>query len=265
MTELSVSGLAIHPIKSCAQVTLDHTLLDRFGLLHDRRWMVVDVSGRFLTQRQQPRMCQVQPGLHGDALQLHAPGMPSLVVSTPSANRKMMVSVWNDHCKALDAGDAAAAWLRRFLSIDCRLVFFPDDEVRLVDPTYGKPGDQTAFSDGFPLLLTTQASLDDLNARLDAPISMQRFRANLVVEGCEAFAEDTWRRLRIGGLTLRVVKPCSRCAIPNIDPATGQRDVEPTRTLSSYRQRDNKIYFGQNVIIEGSGELAVGMSVEVLE
>jgi uncharacterized protein YcbX len=144
------------------------------------------------------------------------------------------------------------------------LVFFPDDEVRAVDPRYAQPGDRTAFSDGFPLLLISQASLDDLNGRLDTPISMLRFRPNLVVQGCAAFAEDHWKEMRIGDLRFRIVKPCSRCIIPSIDPATGERGLEPLRTLASYRKRGDKIYFGQNVIADGQGEIRVGMTVELM-
>lgn len=166
---------------------------------------------------------------------------------------------------ALDCGDEAAAWLSRFLEMECRLVFFPEDEIRQVDPTYARSGDRTAFSDGFPVLLISQASLDDLNRRLKTPVAMRRFRPNLVVSGCEPFAEDGWKQIRVGEVTFRVVKPCSRCVIPNIDPDTAEKSAEPTRTLSGFRRRENKIFFGQNLIADGMGKLELGMPVEVLE
>lgn len=264
MTELKVSELAIYPVKSLARISLHSASVQRFGLAHDRRWMLVDAGGKFLTQRQLARMCLIQPELQGDVLSLRAEGMPELVVPGPVGQPTRRVIVWDDQCNALDCGDESAAWLSRFLAIDCRLVYFPDEEVRAVDPRYARPGDRTAFSDGFPLLLISQASLDDLNSRLDTPVSMARFRPNLVVQGCDAFAEDDWKEILIGGLRFRVVKPCSRCIIPGIDPATGERGLEPLRTLAGYRKREDKIFFGQNVIADGQGEIRVGMPVELM-
>jgi len=264
MTELKVSELAIYPVKSLARITLQAASVQCFGLEHDRRWMLVDAAGKFLTQRQHARMCLIQPELQGEQLCLRAEGMPALVVPGPAGQSTRRVIVWDDQCNALDCGDESAAWVSRFLAIDCRLVYFPDDEVRAVDPRYARPGDRTAFSDGFPLLLISQASLDDLNSRLDTPVSMARFRPNLVVQGSEAFAEDNWKEIRIGDLKFRIVKPCSRCIIPGIDPATGERGPEPLRTLAGYRKRGEKIFFGQNVIADGQGEIRLGMSVEVI-
>lgn len=264
MTDLKVSELAIYPVKSLAGIQLQGASVQRFGLENDRRWMVVDADGKFLTQRQHARLCLIQTALQGDELRLRAEGMPDLIVLRPAGQYKRMVTIWDDQCNALDCGDDVAVWLSRFLAIDCRLVYFPDDEVRAVDPHYARPGDRTAFSDGFPLLLISQASLDDLNGRLDSPISMTRFRSNLVVQGCDAFAEDRWKEIRIGGLRFRIVKPCSRCIIPGIDPATGERGLEPLRTLAGYRKREDKIYFGQNVIADGQGEVRVGMTVELM-
>ena len=140
-----------------------------------------------------------------------------------------------------------------------------DGAIRAVDPDYARPADQVGFADGFPFLLISQASLDHLNRRLAAPLPMLRFRPNLVVSGCEPYAEDGWRHLRIGDLEFRVAKPCSRCIIPTIDPTTAQRSAEPLRTLRGYRRRDNKVYFGQNLIHDALGRLEVGMPVEVLE
>jgi hypothetical protein len=166
---------------------------------------------------------------------------------------------------ARDAGDEAAEWLGRFLGTSCRLVCLPDDRVRAVDPEFARPGDQVGFADGFPFLVIARASLDDLNARLPEPLSMVRFRPNLVIGGATPYAEDGWRRIRVGALELRLVKPCSRCTVPTVDPATGERGPEPLRTLTGYRRRGNKVYFGQNAVHDGIGELAVGDPVEVLE
>ncbi len=267
MSNLRVSELSIYPVKSLGGIALQQSAVERFGLRNDRRWMVVDDHDRYLTQREQSRMCLIQPEPLSNGLRLSAPGMETLQITHTPKMPIREVIVWNDRCRALDCGDAAAGWLGRFLGIDCRLVYFPDDGRRAVDPAYARAGDITAFSDGFPVLLITQASLDDLNDRLAEPLSMRRFRPNLVIDGSEPYAEDQWKRLRIGDLTLRVVKPCSRCVIPTIDPASGKRhtDAEPLRTLATYRMRDHKIFFGQNVIVDGGGRFEVGQPVEVLD
>jgi len=265
MINLQLSELAIYPVKSLRQVSLRYTSVDRFGFSGDRRWMVVDSAGKFITQRQQASMSLIQVTLTGEGVILQAPDVSEMAVTIPTGRANARVKIWKDECNVVDCGDDVAHWLSRFLGVQCRLVYFPDDEVRQVDLNYAQKGDRTAFSDGFPILLLSQASLDDLNSRLETPIPMRRFRPNMVVSGCEPFAEDNWRSIRIGGLVFRVVKPCSRCVIPNIDPNTGERGTEPTRTLVNYRRRDGKVYFGQNVIADSVGRLEVGMPVELLE
>jgi uncharacterized protein YcbX len=235
------------------------------GFVHDREWMLVDAEGRFLTQRQQARMALVDSRLVEGQLRLEAPAMPPLAVSIADRGEPLEVQVWGDRCAALAPDPAADAWLSRFLGLPCRLVRQPAAAVRPVDPSYARPADQVGFADGFPFLLISQASLDDLNRRLDEPVPMLRFRPNLVVSGAEPYEEDRWRRIRIGELSFRVAKPCSRCIVPTIDPATAERAAEPLRTLMTYRRRDNKVYFGQNLLHDGSGRLAEGMAVEVLE
>ncbi len=265
MTQIRVSELAIYPVKSLAQLSMDQLRVERTGFAFDRRWMVVDEDGLMITQRKKARMSLIQPQPYDKGLRLQASDMPDLNVFCASDSPRRSVTVWDDSCMALDCGDEAGAWLSRFLDIRCRLVFFPEDEVRQVDPTYAQPGDRTAFSDGFPILLISQASLDDLNRRLARPVDMRRFRPNLVVSGCEPFAEDNWKQIRIGGIIFRIVKPCSRCVIPNIDPDTAEKSAEPTRTLSRFRLQDKKILFGQNVIAESQGELECGMPVEIIK
>lgn len=265
MSKLIVSELAIYPVKSMRQIIVQNSSIDIGGLKYDRRWMVVDAKGEMLTQRKISRMCLIQPELKENVLQLHAPDTCLLAVSNPVESSRRSVTVWKDSCSSLDCGDEAAHWLSRFLEIECRLVYFPDDEVRSVDQAYAQEQDRTAFSDGFPVLLLSQASLDDLNSRMDQDVPMARFRPNIVVSGCESFAEDGWKKLKIGELTVRVVKPCSRCIIPGIDIDTAERGEEPTKTLLSYRKRDNKVFFGQNAVIDGHGEIKTGMAVEILE
>ena len=267
MNELIISELAIYPVKSMRQIQLKKSSLQFGGLKHDRRWMVIDTDGVMITQRQKPRLCLIQPELlnpkHDCSLKLTAENMPDISVNVPDGSVQCKAKVWEDECNAYDAGDEVANWLSQFLEMDCRLVYFPDNEIRIVDQSYAQANDQTAFSDGFPILLTTQASLDDLNSRMDDNIPMARFRPNIVVSGCEAFAEDNWKLLKVGNVSLRIVKPCSRCIIPSIDINNAERSKEPLKTLSTFRKRDNEVFFGQNLVADGEGKLEVGKAIAI--
>lgn len=271
---IEVGQLAIYPLKSCAQISVPKIAADNFGLQMDRRWMVVDENGKFLTQRQISKMCLINPTLINNGVLLQAPEMEPCAVDMKNLAGSQQVSIWADQCTALDCGDEAANWLGLFLEEKCRLVYFPENEVRQVDLQYAQQGDRTAFSDGFPFLLISEASLQDLNTKLvsagSQAIEMRRFRPNIVVSGCDAFEEDRWKRIKVGEMVLRIVKPCSRCVIPNIDPDTGIRGDEPSQTLKGYRRQEhpqigNKIFFGQNVIAETNGLLEVGMPIKILE
>jgi uncharacterized protein YcbX len=253
-------------VKSLKGLTLEQSSVDRFGLVHDRRWMVVDADGGFLSQRELPRMALITVELESQGLLLSAPEMSPIRVDRPAiAARRIEVEVWQDRLQGCLVAQQADEWLSRFLGVDCRLVFMMDDEKRQVDQRYAEPQHLTAFSDGFPLLLTSEASLEELNSRLESSLSMARFRPNLVVSGSEPYAEDHWARIRIGSMELQLVKPCSRCSITTVDPATGERGSEPLTTLAGYRRRGKQVYFGQNLIYDRPGELRVGMSVEILE
>ena len=246
------------------------TALDALGVRGDRRWMVVDAeSGRFLTQRLLASMTQLQARWVGNThLQLSAPGMADLQVAVPDEQAPLRgVTIWRDSLQVPDAGDQAAQWLSQFLGRACRLVQVSEARARQVDTAYAQVGDKVAFADGFPVLLIGQASLDDLSARVGRPLPMLRFRPNLVVSGSEPYAEDSWKRIRIGELEFRVVKGCSRCIMTTLDPQTGERsaDREPLATLKTYREREGDVFFGQNLIACGEGQLRLDMPVQVLE
>ncbi|HEB78165.1 MAG TPA: MOSC domain-containing protein [Methylothermaceae bacterium] len=262
----TLSEIHIYPVKSLGGIALQRWSLDEFGLRLDRRWMVVDPEGQFLTQRQYPQMARIRPRIDsGGRLTLFHPDQGEFAVPPvdPGAPR-WRVKVWSDTVAAVPVSGAADRWLSEAIGIACRLVWFPDDVRRQVDTRYARKGERTAFSDGFPLLLISQASLDDLNGRLPNPVPMHRFRPNLVVAGTEPYAEDHWQRIQIGAVTMRVVKPCSRCIITTVDPETGRRTgQEPLATLAKYRRRGNRVYFGQNLIHEGSGTLQVGDPVRI--
>lgn len=261
---IKVTELYVYPLKSAAANRVEKAKIDEFGLQNDRRWMLVDSQGGFLSQRQLPQMCLISVSVDENGLRIKLPG-ESAFIATVDRQLKTKVQVWGDYCQAYDCGDEAANLISGFLATSCRLVYFPDDEIRQVDLDYAKSGDKTGFSDGFPLLLIAQESLDDLNSRLQQPVSMTRFRPNIVVSGVDAFAEDNWKIIEIGGITMRVVKPCSRCSIPSVNPLTGKRTVEPVKTLRSYRMRDGKVYFGQNLIADKTGMLETGMDVKIIK
>jgi len=264
----TLAAIFVYPVKSAAGIALDAVELDAFGPRHDRRWLVVDPAGHFMTQRRHARLALIQPTLDSDTLMLDAPGMPRLALPLdPPAAAVERVRIWNDDVDAQSAGDDAARWLSDFLGTPCRLVHMPDSSVRQVSLRYGRPGDRVAFADAYPLLLLSAESLDALNARLAEPLPVNRFRPNLLVRGGgEPHAEDRWRRIRVGSVEMDVVKPCARCVITTIDQATGRSaGKEPLRTLAAYRRGPKGgVLFGMNAIHRTRGTLRVGDSVEVM-
>ncbi|MGA6104285.1 MOSC domain-containing protein [Pseudomonas solani] len=266
---LRLSALYRFPMKSAIGERLQRAELDGIGLAGDRRWMLVDASnGRFLTQRALPQMSQLSALWNASGgLTLNTAGRPSLDVALPDPNSDLRGTfIWKDSMLVPDAGDEAAAWLSEFIGKPCRLVHVPNERARDI-PGSLLPEEKVGFADGFPLLLIGQASLDDLSSRVGRPLEMLRFRPNLVVEGSAPFAEDEWKRIRIGGVEFSVAKGCTRCILTTIDPATGERspDREPLTTLKTYREREGELYFGQNLINRSTGTLEEGMEVEVLE
>jgi uncharacterized protein YcbX len=269
-----IAALYVHPIKSCAGITVYDALLIETGFEFDRAWMVVDAQGRFVTQRDVPRMALIQPTLKSTGMTLRAPGMLALQVSLGEVHDAVRVTVWNDKVAAFDMGAVAAQWFSDFLGQPLRLVRFDPDQRRLASAQWCAPvAAEAAFADEFPLLVTSQASLDELNRRLTAggaaPVTMQRFRPNLVLDGLAAHDEDHLDELRFdtpdGPVRLRLVKPCSRCSIPNIDPLSAERGHAVGDTLAGYcadARLGGAITFGMNaVIVEGTDRaLRVGLA-----
>lgn len=264
MSRVTVGRLFIYPVKSAAGIEVDRAELDEFGFRDDRRWMVIDPEDRFLTQRSNPRMSLIGVRLESDTLHLQAPAMPDLELSrTPGGGPVRQVSIWKSRAAAVDVGDEAAAWLSEFVDTACRLVYMPR-EVGSGGRRF-HAGRRLSFTDAYPFLLISTASLQELNGRLADPLPMNRFRPNLVIEGARPHEEDLWRRVRIGGVELRIVKPCARCSVTTVDQETGTRGVEPLRTLATYRRRDGKVLFGQNAVHLGHGVLGRDDPVELLE
>lgn len=266
-----ISALYTYPVKSCGGLAHEAHALDARGLRYDRRWMVVTPDGQFLTARDAPRLLLVQPEITHDALRLHMAGRSPVQVPLEQDPRgqRCTVEVWGDRVRAVDEGDEAAAWFSAVVGQPVRLVSIADDFSRVVNTEYVKQPTETGFSDGYPLLLIGEASLEVLNERLRAkgemPVPMSRFRPNVVVRGTAPFAEDTWRQVRLGDVPFDVVKPCKRCAITTLDPHTGEapNPKEPLATLASFRRWRGGVIFGQNVVHRGLGVLRVGQPVAV--
>lgn len=269
---MRLSELYVYPIKSAAGIALTEASMTARGLQYDRRWMVVDAQGKFMSQRRFPKMALISVAV-GDCLEVSAPEMSKLSVPLVSqAGEFVQVDVWGDACKAI-ALPKTKSWFSQFLDTDCQLVYMPDSSTR---PTaHGKLGDDNlvSFADAYPYLLISEASLHELNRRLaekgEAAVTMKRFRPNLVVSGVEsAHDEDQWHQMQIGKTVFDLPKLCDRCSIPNVNPQTGDRGKEPTKTLATYRSWDRGIWFGQNCVARSSGDervLRVGDEVEVLE
>lgn len=266
--DVLVSALHRYPVKGMRGQPVPFVDVERCGFTGDRRWMVVDPGGRFLTQRQQPALARISVTSTPDGMILQAEDAAALFVPQPADDAETTpVTVWRSTVPAVRAGTAAADWLQAALGIPCQLVYLADADARAVNPDYAQPGDRVSFADGYPVLLTSDASLDDLNRRLARPVPMQRFRPNLVVGGAGAWAEDRWRRVRVGPVVFRLPKPCSRCLVPSVDQQTGERPDphEPLHTLGTFRRGSGGVMFGQNMIPETLGRIAVGDRVEILE
>ena len=265
---MHLSRLFRYPLKSGADEALDTATVTARGLLGDRRWMVVDDDGEFLTGRRFPQLVRVCARLARGSLQLRAPGQTDCRVSEPRAGgERTAVTVWGDRVAALDAGDSAAAWITALLRIPARLVFMDEAAQRDVDPAFALPGDTVSFADGFPLLPIGSASMADLNRRVGRSMDPRRFRPNLLVDTPAPFTEDRWRRIRIGEIVFDVVKACSRCRFTTVDPDSGERDAdgEPLRTLARFRAAGDGVLFGQNLIPRTTGTIRVGDELQVLD
>ena len=261
-----VAGLFVYPIKSCGGVAVERADVDGFGFRDDRRWMVVDGEGGFLSQRTVPRLATIGVRLADGRLTLSAPGVDSLeVVAVPRGAGSERVTVWRHTVAARPVSKAADAWLSAHLGLAARLVWMPPATRRPAkrDPAGIEP--RISFADAFPFLVVSRESLEALNQRLDDPLPMNRFRPNLVIEGAGPFAEDAWARFRIGAVEFDAGGPCARCATTTVDQATGEKGKEPLRTLATFRRQGSEVMFGQNAIHRGPGEIRVGMSVEVVE
>ena len=263
-----ISQLFIYPVKSLGGFEVTSAQLTDRGFQYDRRFMLVDRNNNFLTQREHPVMSLLQTAIEGNELVIFHKNNAVDKISVPlqplpGATTK--VKVWDDECTAQYVNDEADEWLTKQLFMPCRLVYMPDAEKRLVDEQYAKNKEITSFSDGYPLLIIGQASLDDLNSRLVEPLPMDRFRPNIVFVGGTPYEEDTMDLVKVNGIDMYGVKLCARCTITTINQSTAEKAKEPLKTLAGYRMRNNKIYFGQNILYKQTGQLKVDNVIETIK
>ena len=266
---MHISEINIYPVKSLAGISVESSVVEDRGLRFDRRWMLVDHKRKFITQREVPRMALVNIEVGNNGLAASIDGNRIEIPAHPRTADIANVKIWSSSVKGEFYSDEINDWFSGLLETDCRLVLMPETTKRKVNPFYAvrKFKDTVSFADGYPFLLIGEGSLADLNSRLGEPVPMNRFRPNFVVSDSEPFAEDDWRRVRIGSSEFYVVKPCARCVITTVDQSKGEKNgKEPLKTLSSYRNRNGKVLFGQNLIAdEAGGTIRIGDDVEVLE
>jgi uncharacterized protein YcbX len=251
---MHLTQLALYPVKSCRGISVQHARLTSRGFEGDRRFMLVDASGKFVTQREDPSMSQLHCELGPNGLTLSHSGLePITVPERLHDGPRLDVQVWRDRCSAI-IHEEGSRWCSQALGRELRLAYMPDEATRRA----GAGPQLVSFADGYPYLLATESSLADLNARLDTPITMDRFRPNIVLDGDAPFAEDDWTELRIGEVRFTVTKPCDRCSVTTVDPISGKRGKEPLRTLATFRKWDDSVWFGVNLVANDPGELRVG-------
>ena len=273
---IRLASIHIYPMKATRAVDLTESLVEPWGLAGDRRWLLVDEDARFVSQREEPSLARVTVtyGPAAGVISVSAPGRPDGQVPVPAADAEpLKVTIWRSVLLAAAAGPAADAWFSAYLGRPVRLVYLDDPTRRAVDPEFGQDGDVVSFADGYPLLLTSTASLEELGRWLaddgEQPVPMTRFRPNAVVTGAPPWAEDRWRRIRIGAVSFRVAKPCGRCVVTTTDQVTGERGSQPLKMLGRRRRFGQQLVFGQNLIPDRigaqGGVIRVGDPVEILD
>ncbi len=264
-----VSEIIIYPVKSLGGISLESSVIEESGLQFDRRWMLVDEKNQFLTQREFPKMATIEVKLNADFLTVFNNSKSLKIPFSTDSDKTASAKVWSSRVKSKVYNNEINEWFSNILGGNCRLVVMPEDAKRKVSPYYAvrKFKDTVSFADAYPFLIIGENSLGDLNSRLEKPVPMNRFRPNFVVEGAEAFAEDNWKKIKIGAEIFHVVKPCARCVITTIDQKNGEKaGKEPLATLAKFRNKGGKVLFGQNLIAEKAGSvIKVGDKIEIIE
>ena len=266
MHNLYLSELYIYPVKSLAGISLKESLIEEKGLQYDRRWMLIDEEGTFISQRKYPELALLQVDLGDSRLTITHRNIPTQTISfsfDENTGKEIAVSVWGTDCTGIEVSQKESLWFSELLQTNARLVQMPETDRRLVDPRYAQDNEVVSFADGYPCLIISQASLDSLNEKLQQAVPMDRFRPNFVFTGGEPHIEDTFHKFFIGETQFSAVKPCSRCVLITVDQQTAIKSPEPLKTLAGYRTINKKIMFGQNLIHQGSGIIRVGDQIRV--
>ncbi len=258
--QVELAELYVYPLKSAAGIKLEHAKVGLRGLEFDRRWMLVDEDGQFISQRKHPRMALLKMSAEADAFRVDAEGMPPLLIKHAlEEEQQRSVQIWSSNLKAWLYPAQYSKWFSQFLGMECQLVAMPDDGERIANPENTRSLTPIRFVDGYPILMISENSLVDLNSRLDTPVPMNRFRANFILRNCEAYAEDSWDQLTIGDLKLETIKRCPRCVVTTVDQATAEKAAEPLRTLGQYRRFGSGVDFGMYTRALNEGSVSVGM------
>ncbi|MBX2965431.1 MAG: MOSC domain-containing protein [Cyclobacteriaceae bacterium] len=265
MSNLRLSEIWIYPIKSLRGISLEKATVLEKGLASDRRWMLADERNKFITQREHPELALFSVSLADNHIHiLHRKNNESVSFSTEVPEENVLqTTIWNDTVTTIEPWPEISAWFTNQLNFRCKLVHFPESNSRLVDTQYANNNENVSLADGYPFLIIGQSSLDDLNKRLQEPLPIRRFRPNFVFTGGEPYEEERWRNFSIGTVEFAGVKNCARCVLTTVDPETGIKGKEPLLTLSKYRKHDNKILFGQNVVLRKPGVVQVGDEISV--
>ena len=272
MNKRRITEIWIYPIKSLAGIRKQKAVVKQKGLQYDRRWMLVDGEGRFLTQREHPKMALFKLAMDKDYLTISSQsavaGFPQSITLDLKDNFSgdfSKVQIWDDEVEAVEVSPEYSKWFSELLMITCKLVFFPESNRRDADPDYAKNNEQVSLADGYPFLIIGQSSLDELNTKLEQPVSIKRFRPNFVFTNGLPHEEDMWRNFKIGSVSFEGVKPCARCVLTTVNPETGETGVEPLKTLSSYRRKNGKVCFGENLLPRMDGEVSEGDLIEIID
>ena len=261
---LKLSEIWIYPVKSLGGIRMASAEVMPKGLRYDRRWILIDHVNKFMTQREHPRMALFKMSLDQNKLQIHYSGETlDLFPDLDPHGEPVETIVWNDQVSVNEVSPSHSAWISERLGHPCRLMAFPEKNSRPVDKKYSLNDDHVSLADGYPFLIIGQASLDDLNSRMSVPVPMNRFRPNFVFTGGKAFEEDLWKQFHIGDVKFTAVKPCARCVLTTVDQETAEKGKEPLKTLATFREQNNNVLFGMNLLGPGSGVVKVGDEIRI--
>ncbi len=259
---IKVTGLYIYPIKSLQGIEVESCEVLERGFKHDRRWMIIDSDNGHVTQRTHPQLSQIKIRLSDDFIIASHVDYEDIEIPLVLAHgNEELVTIWNDQVPALVAEEKINHWISSITGNPCRVVFMPENQDRPVNPERARNQENVSFADGYPYLIISEASLEDLNSRMEKPLPMHRFRPNIVVSGVEPYGEDQWKDLTIGTVDFYGTHPCKRCVFTTIDQETGQKGAEPLKTLATYRREGSEVIFGLNTLASSGGTVAVGDEV----